>query len=311
MKKRRSIWSFLTLANAISILLFGCSLYVSGVETARPTTDLNASETAFNVIATSTETTMAPTTVVTSTSVATLSPNNALNKLLELYDNNGGCKIPCWWTITPGVTTWNEAYEQLAPLGYVAPPIIHGDITRYEFEFAVPAELSSLGYFWPKISVKNDIVTSISINSSYIERDFDFSLAGLLKTFGAPEEIWIKPTVESMTDVPFYEIRLFYPSKGTLISANKDAEIKDNNFIICPIEFKIDNFPPSIVFWSAQQSVEFSDFGLSVLGNLTWDTRGYYQLKELTTEFDEKDFYDTYLNPTTEVCFSFAINKLR
>lgn len=342
MKKHRSTWLFLILVNIIStsrkglvaatsvayfaerlksllrfrdlliisVLLFGCSLYVSRVETVQPSMDINVSETVYAVIATPIETIVTATQVTSLTPLATLPPDDALGKLLELYDNNGGCELPCWWGITPGMTTWKEAYERLAPLGYVASPLIHENITRYEFEFTVPTELSSLGYFWPELVVKNDVVTAISINSSYIERDFDFSLSGILKTFGVPEEIWIKPTVESMTNVPFYEIRLFYPAKGVLISANGDAEIKDNLFIICPNEFKLDIYPPSIVLWSSQQKVEFNDFGLSVLGNLTWDTNGYYQLKNLTTEFNEKNFYNVYINPVSEGCFALDVNKI-
>lgn len=296
-------------ANIIPALLVGCALQSKPIETTKPTMEYSVSETPHFVV-TATETTPPSASMATSTNVATLPPNEALEKLLDLYENNGECELPCWWGVTPGVTTWEEVYERLAPLGYVAPPIVHENITRYEFEFAVPTELSSLGYFWPELAVKNDVVTAISINSSYIEHNFDYSLTGLLKSFGVPEEIWIKPTVESMTNVPFYEIRLFYPAKGILISANGDAEIRDNNFIICPNEFKLENYPPSIILWSSQQKVRFHDFGLSVLGNLTWDTNGYYQLKELTTEFNEKDFYNTYVNSASEGCFALDLNKI-
>ena len=45
----------------------------------------------------------------------TISSTNVEGQKLvqELLENNGGCKLPCWWGFTPGKTTWVEARQIL------------------------------------------------------------------------------------------------------------------------------------------------------------------------------------------------------
>jgi hypothetical protein len=308
MKNRICLNFFIATLFVLSTLPLGCSSENTQTYASTKgmiTTTIPHSTTSI----TSTTSTLSP--VYTWTPIPTLPPADALEKLLGLYSNNGGCSLPCWWGITPGQSTWREAREQLAPLGYHAKPIVHGDITRYEFELVVPAELSSLGYFWPTLTVERNIVTSINLNASYVGREFDYSLAGLLKTFGIPEEIWIRPVVETMKDTSYYDISLFYPSKGVLTSATGNAEKNANSLRICPQEFRLDHFPPSLLLWSSKKEVTYKNIGQRVMGNSSWDTNGYYRLSELTLSFDEKDFYYTYVDPLSNKCFLLDITKLR
>ncbi len=48
--------------------------------------------------------------------VPTLSVEHARVRLVELLANNGGCQLPCFWGITPGETTAQQARNILAPL---------------------------------------------------------------------------------------------------------------------------------------------------------------------------------------------------
>ncbi len=49
----------------------------------------------------------------TDTPVSTFSPTEASARLQDLLKTNAGCRLPCWWGITPGKTTWDEAEEYL------------------------------------------------------------------------------------------------------------------------------------------------------------------------------------------------------
>jgi hypothetical protein len=37
--------------------------------------------------------------------------------LVAMLATNGGCELPCWWTITPGATTWQEAQQMFLSHG--------------------------------------------------------------------------------------------------------------------------------------------------------------------------------------------------
>lgn len=39
----------------------------------------------------------------------TYPPDEALAKVLELFETNAGCQLPCWWGIIPGETPWDVA----------------------------------------------------------------------------------------------------------------------------------------------------------------------------------------------------------
>src|SRR5688572_13990138 len=43
----------------------------------------------------------------------TMTTDEAKRLVRDLLENNAGCKLPCWWGITPGKTTWSEARQIL------------------------------------------------------------------------------------------------------------------------------------------------------------------------------------------------------
>jgi hypothetical protein len=45
----------------------------------------------------------------TATILPTLQPDEAEALVLELFETNGGCQLPCWWGFTPGETNWVQA----------------------------------------------------------------------------------------------------------------------------------------------------------------------------------------------------------
>ena len=92
------------------------------ISTTAPYTKVAPSETAT---ATSTATakptrTSTPTATATNirtptwTPLATLPAAEAAKFARDLYTNNAGCKLPCWWGATPGETQWNTTDQFLS-----------------------------------------------------------------------------------------------------------------------------------------------------------------------------------------------------
>lgn len=246
--------------------------------------------------------TPSPTATFAWTPVPTLAPDAALEALLQLYNNNGGCELPCWWGITPGKTTWAEARTKLAPLGWMDGPWGEEETKRYDFSFAVPEQLAPWEYFEPHLGVKNGIVMGISVNSHWVTPDFDYSLSGLLQVFGPPDEIWLEVVTDTPYD-PYYDIDLFYAVKGMRLRASGIIQAQNNHFTICPQEFKFDSYPPTLSLWDSSARIKHQDISYSTMGSKTVDSPDFRLLEELSSDFGRMDFYQTYLDPKATPCF--------
>lgn len=234
-----------------------------------------------------------PTRTPTWTPIPTLHSEEAFQKILDLYANNGGCQLPCWWGITPGVTTWREAREILGPLGSVQGPFTKtGNIEKYDTSFVVPETIDTtgLGFFETDFWVEDGIVKAISTNSSWIGKKFDYSLPGILKTLGMPDEVWME-IITDTTYTPHYDIKLFYSERGLQFGASDDAIIRGSKLLICPQKFKRGKFPPGILLWSPSKEVTFKNLDQTVLGGVTnSDMEDFYRLEDFTDEFDPSSF---------------------
>ncbi|MFT3893686.1 MAG: hypothetical protein QM730_18815 [Anaerolineales bacterium] len=138
------MWKKSTLLLCILLSLFGCSIAHKNLpSTTAAITSMPSIMSAIQISITSTSTLMIPTLTptphptlsATQTIVPTLSTDEALQQIKELYKDNGGCDLPCWWGIVPGETTWEQTKQLLGPLG-----IMKNDY----FEVLVPREMDPL-----------------------------------------------------------------------------------------------------------------------------------------------------------------------
>jgi hypothetical protein len=57
---------------------------------------------------------------------------------VRLLTNNGGCALPCWWGIQPGITTWDEARAVWASIDHTTNSSSQaGDAVNYDVLFPV------------------------------------------------------------------------------------------------------------------------------------------------------------------------------
>lgn len=252
-----------------------------------------------------------PTNSPTWTPVPTLPRDEAFEALINLYRDNGGCQLPCWWGIHPGKTTWESAHEILAPLGPTWQFIVNETLDVYTFEFDVPKNMDLLEYLESDLWVKDGLIRAISLNTSWIEEDFDYSLSGILNIIGQPEEIWIKVNTDTM-DLPLYVLDLFYPSKGILINSTGEARAVDNIAVtICPKEFRRGNFPPAILVWNPSRIYSYKNIGSDLLGeSRDIGGEGFHPLGELSIDIDEEEFFNIYQDPMVDKCFDIDVTKL-
>jgi hypothetical protein len=150
------------------------------------------------------------------------------------------------------------------------------------------------------------VAVVIWVWTNHISIEFDYSLAGLLKELGQPEEIRLEVFPKSQTQ-PHYEIILFYPSLGIEVQTHEFATLEENSLRLCPQEiFNYTQNPPGILLWSPDEGLRFED--LPIYAPLT-DVSDFRLIEDLTDEIDTQSFYETYLDSKTTHCFHIPLDR--
>jgi hypothetical protein len=247
-----------------------------------------------------------PTFTLTPVLTATpLSPQQRYKILQDLYENNGGCQLPCYWGIIPGKTLWRDASAFLSSLGRIYGPGGTTKVASYGVVFEGIDD--PIGNITPTFWVEYGLVKGIGLTGYEVRRDFDYSLSGMLITFGEPEEIWIRPIAESSDDQPYYYLVLMYPSQGILVDLHGNAKKQDQYLIVCPQDMlNRSPFFPQLILWNPKEQVSFDNFGKHLLDdNLGWVMDEYRPLQMVSADkLTNQEFYDLYTEPNTKACLN-------
>src|SRR5215216_5270875 len=125
------------------------------------------------------QTTPAPTASLTKTATITLEPlvtlefsqtplptlnsKNSSLTVQALMENNGECRLPCWWGVIPGKTSWHSAEEFLSSITTSIYESAGTTPDTRHIEMFFPAPYPSDGEFRQVYRVRNDVVDRIEI----------------------------------------------------------------------------------------------------------------------------------------------------
>ena len=185
-----------------------------------------------------------PTSTITLTPVPTIPKDKILAKLDQLYLYNNGCKLPCWWGIEPGITTWSDARNYLMQFDAANSnePTSNGASTIEEnythpltknparFTHAVFRYFPSPGFNQPfgtqvHFEVQDGIVVAIKLASDISTRMFD--LEKLYKGYGNPDRILVVPVDCAQGQHCWAGMFYMYDEKGFM--SQSGAYIKEIN----------------------------------------------------------------------------------
>jgi hypothetical protein len=321
MKKGFSFLRGLCFSLIILILIAGCTAPQSPVSTATQPTPISipltsSSSPTMTVMPTQTPTptktitpthwpsvtprptktpTLTPT--ITWTPLPTLPPDKALARVLELLKTNGGCKLPCWWGITPGLTSRDEALAYLASFAtrFTGGP----SYPDYGAVFAVPQNtipglLHGESYGFGFTVDKNGIVEQITAWKPYRLSDF-------LTDYGPPPQVWIYgESLDTIASYASYTIVLYYPDQGILAAWDGTIE-KQDPIRVCPNRFDPGVF---LKLWAPPVTKTFEEAaGSELLGPPVPPRRVFYPL-EKATNINIKAFYERYKDSrNASTCF--------
>jgi hypothetical protein len=178
------------------------------------------------------------TTSLTSTPIPALAPEVARQQLEDLIRNHDGCPLPCWWGLSPDISTEEDIKEFLAP--YASILTFWGDGKGISFEVGQDNTIDfSIDYLTQAnqntiealyiaaraTSEKEDTYEDEFGSSVYNELLEEYSLPQVLTAYGVPSKVLINVIFllydgrKPLPDQQFgtLKARLLYPERGILV----------------------------------------------------------------------------------------------
>jgi hypothetical protein len=249
--------------------------------------------------------------------ISTLSTTEAEIYLLNLFNENQECDLPCWWGIQPGVSTWHELQEVIMPIGYfqdISSVVEKGhyetglsvglgrdvSLSNLHIDFIGQGQIIEKAYIFTENSYP---VTSPLYSVEYKDALSGFSLQAILNDYGEPSRILL-----GLSNGPIeptggwhYEILVFYDQLGFMlyyvfnqgISLNQSG----NELSVCP------NYEGTIIIRFALQSPSNTEPIEFVMERHIGVDPNYIRPLEDTTDITTLEFYESFKESGIGSCF--------
>lgn len=246
--------------------------------------------------------TIKQTATTTPSPLATLPPDQAQKLIVDLLQNNAGCKLPCWWGFVPGQTTWTEARNLLAT---IATKIVKSSDSRrplYTVYLPVPEDIHPGTRLIHEYRVQEGLIEMVEVGLG--SNSQNYSLPEFLASYGQPDEVWIRTFDEPRDNVlPFY-VALFYPRKGILVRYFDNAAKDGDRIRGCP---QREEYWPLLWLWSPEQTMSFMEIAAQTATFGLDEEKAFLPL-ERSTGMDVVTFYETFKRPENQSCLETSAN---
>ena len=215
----------------------------------------------------------------------------------ELLLTNNGCKLPCFWGIKPGETSWNEVVNFLTPFANrITPPT--SDREKGFVSIHVDESINYLESFRLAFHVKNGIVVDMGTYTGLVH---PYELSEILKTYGIPSEIHIDTGMSGMSLESYkFSVFLYYPDLGILVNYWTPTIVTDDIVFGCPHNVS----SPMLILWKPDEEQSFMFWAQNglIFGHPTRNIKQHPHLED-ATGMSIEDFFETYIDPESEACF--------
>lgn len=184
----------------------------------------------------------------TLTPMPTLTSAEAQKMLNYMINQNGGCKLPCWWGITPGVTKSDDMINFFQ--SFIDRVKSHG--TVYVDQEGEKGATRTVIYYDSTNESSEHLFEVVSVDDTvkriqaYQDLTGDFTLPNLLSTYGPPGEILLATEAASPDNKVPFGLTLLYPDQGILVYfySNSGGRVQGDYISICP-----QNTLPALQLW--------------------------------------------------------------
>jgi hypothetical protein len=247
---------------------------------------------------------------------ATMSGPEALEKFVSSLESDDTCNLPCWLTIRPEETQFEDVQNIFLQYSSIASLKISSDraflrIFLPDFEHAthdVAVEINSAN----SGQIEKMLISASTYQDKNGPIDFqnpDFQklwhryfLPGVFARNGAPEKIFLDTTSispDTATSYPFV-LWIIYPQQGFLIRYEGHNFKNSDNLEICPMQSRLE-----IKIWDARQS-SYEEFIKDDRASGITTSLGPQPI-ESVTDFSTNSFYEMFKSGDITTCFGTPI----
>lgn len=270
-------------------------------------------------------------TEVQGTEIVTLDHLDPVNKTLtptptkdvtDFLANNGNCFLPCFWGITPGESTLEDAAQVMKKIS--APAFYENEIDegfRVENQINIPnSDLIIDNSFFGR----KDIIDTISIGifgTAFHLADY-YSIESLLEREGEPSAIWLYVGISDIEYLPketAFNILLFYEEMSLAIVYFGTALKVNDHYLVCPetpnlYSTQVPKGHTSVILYigdgdrySTPNSIIEPFFW--TIGEISENRGEYFSPLQLDTTEDVESFYQGILAPGEDYCFDWFYSE--
>ena len=206
-----------------------------------------------------------PTPLPTWTALPTLNPLEAKRTLRRLQKTNADCVLPCWWGITPGVTSLGTTRQLMETYGvrfalwnWTLLEKAGGTVVSSSYELGFPDD-PAFDDWRVSIGAVGDRVSWIDLSD--VTSGSKFSLGSLLHEYGPPEDGWV--SVGISPEGGYLPMWLFvsYPHQLFFAFYEFGASSMGSYVVACP-----DDRGPSLAIWSKEDPLSVEALLRQALG---------------------------------------------
>ena len=241
------------------------------------------------------------------TPAPTLTDDEEQTLVLDLLKKNGECQLPCWWGFTPGKTSWQIAESFFVSAGKKIGKYRDSQTTIYTIYFHIPLHGSQINQDY--YTVNDDTIDVITISAvpptrngelvygdAQFARDWrSYTLPQLLTDYGQPQQIFLRTFSDTPTGWLPFNLLLFYPEQGILVSYYGPAEKDKGTLRAC-----LNQTDVRLWLWSPEHTMSLerlANMGSSPIGNMA----GFRRLEE-ATGMSVEQFYQSFVQPNNKRC---------
>jgi hypothetical protein len=231
-----------------------------------------------------------------------LPQDEAQAKIVELLRDNGGCRLPCFWGLTPGISSVQSANTLLHSLfadreDGSSTTIREGDLIVEPGVWIMPykniGEQDIVRFISVGFSVREDVEFYVSFpyafDSPLYSQYFEYyTLASLLSNYGKPANVYINFEADPGSPYEYY-LFLDYTEFGWVAMLTMPLRKEGEVLISCPTQSFL-----RLKLWSLDDMESAREFGFA-------DGTTAKSIEEATSiSLDE--FYLRYKDPTYTQC---------
>ncbi len=251
----------------------------------------------------------------TPTRLPTLPAEEAEQEIIDLLLHNAGCKLPCWWGITPGETSLQTARSSLETFEALAIANIfdqdsgsarwfvteNGLIIDVDVSLVSDREtLTTVDGLWVVLQVTRkldeggfEVVWDNPLDDRYLPADM---LPQILTTYGPPDEV----LVQANEGWRVFDLILDYASRGFAIWYTADLDHVGDNYQGC-----MANAYTHLALWDADLAYTWAEGVTRTSSGEEWEIEALnevFQSLEKATSLTLDEFYQTFANPENTTC---------